>query len=317
MDRSAGNARAARRSRTRQAAGRRDSRQRARRRARARDGLPFPRRHEGREGRPARGDPRHHPRRGRHPAAAAPCRRGAGARDVHRRQARVRGEGARGRHRRPHRRRATCWRSDRLRREEARRRPSDRNARGHRLRRGRNAGLAACEAARARPEDAARGPPAPLAASTPSRRALTLRLRRGLDPRARAVRRLRRLHRVQGAAASVLRRARGGEGPRRPEGHADDRHQARGGDRRRHDGRRHRDDLRERRHPRAAQGRRTMRRFSAGWRRSAGTTSHDVQGTDDRRAGRADHGAHHADDHLRRIRCRWTSSSRRCSRTWS
>ena len=77
---------------------------------------------------------------------------------------------------------------------------------------------------------------------------------------------------------------------------------ARRGDRRRHDGRRHHDDLRERRHPGAAQG---CRRCGAAARARDDPQElrrHDVQGQDDRRAGREDDGAHHADDDVRRLR---------------
>ena len=57
----------------------------------------------------------------------------------------------------------------------------------------------------------------------------------------------------QGPPPPVLRRARGGEGSRRADRHAGARGEARGGGRRRHHGRRHRDELRQRRHPGAAE----------------------------------------------------------------
>ena len=98
-------------------------------------------------------------------------------------------------------------------------------------------------------------------------------VRRRLEARARALRGLCRLDRVESAPAHVLRRARGREGPRHPEGHAGEGHQARRGGRRRHDGGRHRDDVRERRHPGAAERRRPGGAASAGWRPSAGTTT--------------------------------------------
>ena len=78
----------------------------------------------------------------------------------------------------------------------------------------------------------------------------------GSAPRARAVRRMRRVGRIEGAPPSVLRRARGRRRSRtspKDTPACDD--QPRRGRRRRHDGRRHRDDLRERRHSCAAEGR--------------------------------------------------------------
>ncbi len=164
------------------------------------------------------------------------------------------------------------------------------------------AGLEACEATRAAlEEDRAR---ACRRRSPPSRDRgrPEAGVRRRLGPRARAVRRLRRLDRVEGAAASVLRRARGREGSRRPEGHAGQGDQARGGRRRRHDGRRHRDDLRERRHSGPAQGRRRCGAAARAGDDPQELRRDDVEGQDDRRAGRQDHGAHHADDDLRRLR---------------
>ena len=55
--------------------------------------------------------------------------------------------------------------------------------------------------------------------------------------------------RVQGPALLLLRRARGGQDPRRAVRHAGQGRQEGGGDRRRHHGRRHRHELRQRRHP--------------------------------------------------------------------
>ena len=118
--------------------------------------------------------------------------------------------------------------------------------------RGRTRGVPAGRAARS--PKSARGARAPFAAVDAIEAGADAGLRRRLDPRARALRRLRRLDRVEGAPAPVLRRARSGQGARRPEGDAGDRHPARGGRRRRHHGRRHRDELRERRHPGAPEG---------------------------------------------------------------
>ena len=82
----------------------------------------------------------------------------------------------------------------------------------------------------------------------------------------------------------------------------DSRDQARRRRRRRHHGRRHRDDLRQRRDSGAAE-----RGGRSGAPARAGDDSQelrrdDVEGQDDRRTGRQDHGAHHAHDDLRRLR---------------
>ncbi len=128
------------------------------------------------------------------------------------------------------------------------------------------------------------------------------RVRRRIGPRARAVRRLRRLDRVEGAAPPLLRRARSRQGAGRPQGHAGHRHPARRRRRRRHDGRRHRDELRERRHPGPPQGGGRRRAAARAGDDPQELRSDDVQGQDDRRAAREDDGAHHADHHLRRLR---------------
>ena len=195
------------------------------------------------------------------PAARSGCR-GSPARssridDVHRRQAGPGAEGAGRRHRRRDRRRAICWPGAiafAKARAAAGEPPQDARDRDH-------AGQAASRTSRraARPrsalaEDRARRARAARRRSTPSKPALDAGVRRRLGARARAVRRLRRLDRVEGAAPPVLRRARSRQGARRPEGHADRRHPARRRRRRRHDGRRHRDELRQRRHPGAPQG---------------------------------------------------------------
>ena len=66
---------------------------------------------------------------------------------------------------------------------------------------------------------------------------------------ARALPRAHELARVAGPALLLLRRARGGQDPRRAAHHGDRRGAEGGGDRRRDDGRRHRHELRQRRHP--------------------------------------------------------------------
>ncbi len=287
-----------------QAARRRDPRPGVRRRARGCHGLPLPRRRQGREGRTARSAPRHHPRRGRHAAAAAARRRAAGDRDVHRRQAGTGREGEEPPASSTRSSMATCgraqWRSRRARAAAGDRRKTREIAisadqvdcRTRRLsggpRRARQIG--------------ARRAGARLAAVD----AIEACLERGfddwIDPRARALRRMRRLDRIEGAAPPLLRRARSRQGAGRPQGHARQRHSARRRRRRRHDGRRDRDELRERRYPGASQG---------GGRRGAAARagddpqelrSDDVQGQDDRRTTRKDDGAHHAHHHLRRLR---------------
>ena len=209
-----------------QAARRRDSRQRARRRPRARDGLPLPRRRR-RTRRSA--SPRCSSASSPAPAARSGCRGwpapALALEMCTRRQAGAGAEGARRRHRRS--------RSSRTRRPAVASAIAFANGAGdgREMRRTREiadpargpsaTGLAACDAARARPRELTRGAAAPFAAVDAIEAALTLPFDAGSRPRARAVRRLRRLDRVEGAAAPVLRRARGREGPRRPEGHAD------------------------------------------------------------------------------------------------
>ena len=164
-------------------------------------------------------------------------------------------------------------------------------------RRGRGLRCGACG-----PRQTTRGAAAAYAAVDAIQAALTLPVRRRLAARARALRGLCRLDRVEGAPAHVLRRARGREGPRHPEGHAGEGHRARRGRRRRHDGRRHRDDVRQRRHPGAAErGRRRGAAARAG-DHPPELRRDDVEGQDDRGAGREDDGAHHADDVVRRLR---------------
>ena len=74
-------------------------------------------------------------------------------------------------------------------------------------------------------------------------------LRPGPGEGARALPRPHELARVTGPALLLLRRAGGGQDPRRAAHHGDRRGAEGGGDRRRDDGRRHRHELRQRRHP--------------------------------------------------------------------
>ena len=214
-------------------------------------GCHFRDRRSRRAGRPARGQARVVARRRRDPAPAAPDRAGKGAADD--------------RHRRADRLRRRPWPTasstrspqgdliaaaiDFARRIVAEQqaaaasaRPRRQTGRGPR----RPAGFCRCRSgadpAPARPRGAGR-----------LRRGGAQRdhaaVRRGAAARERAVRQAGRRRPIEGAAPRLLRRARGGEGA----GHAG-RHQAapdRSGrrDRRRHDGRRHRDVLRQCRHP--------------------------------------------------------------------
>ena len=209
-----------------------------------------------REGRPARSAARHHPRRRRHAAAAAAVRRGDW-------RSRCAPTASRSRRRKAlaagiidqivdgdllagaiaFAKAKAAAREIRKTREIA----ADRR----RWRRGLAGVRATCAQTLGKPGPRHRRPAAAVDAIEAGADAA---VRRGLAPRARALRRLRRLDRVEGAAAPVLRRARGRQGARRAEGHAGERHHARGGRRRRHHGRRHRDGVRERRHSGAAQG---------------------------------------------------------------
>ena len=95
------------------------------------------------------------------------------------------------------------------------------------------AGLEACDAMRASLKKTARGMRAPYASVDAIEAGTEAAVRPGLGPRARDLRRVRRLDRVEGAAASVLRRSRGRQGAGRAEGHAGEGDQARRGRRRR------------------------------------------------------------------------------------
>ena len=187
------------------------------------------------------------------------CGREAGARDVHRRQAGAGAEGAGRRHRRRDRRGRPADRRDRVRQGEGggaarsarratiahQRRAVDSRARGvrgdarSRSRRPRKAcsapfaavdaieaGLRAAVRRRARSASASCSP---TASSRPSRRRCVI------------------------CSSPSARSRRCPDVPKDTPANDD---QARRGRRRRHDGRRHRDDLRQRRHPGAAQGRR-------------------------------------------------------------
>ena len=243
--------------------------------------------------------------------------------DVHGRQA---GGGAEGARRRHHRSRSSTAisRPARSRSRRAKATGASRNtakmreiAVAHRSADAVKAGLEACESMRASLKKTAKGMRAPYAVVEAIEAGLKLPFDRGIAARARAVRRVRGVDRIEGAAASVLRRARGGQGPRRAEGDAGERNHARRGRRRRHDGRRHRDELRQRRHPGPAQGSGSGGARSRHRHDSPQLRSHDGEGQDDRGAGRTDDGADHADDQLRRLRSGRHRRPRRCSRTWT
>ena len=123
--------------------------------------------------------------------------------------------------------------------------------------------------------------------------------------------------RVEVDAARLLRRARRPRKSPASRRHAG-RRSAGGGHRRRHHGRRHRDELRQRRHPGHDHGDEARRPSTAGWRRSAKLRGHGPKGRlTQQRDGRA-HGACIAPTlDYRRARATPTSSSRRCSRTWT
>ena len=174
------------------------------------------------------------------------------------------------------------------------------------------------EAVRATLGKTARGARAPFAAVDAIEAGLTLDFDAGSRREMRAVRRLRRLDRIEGAAPPVLRRARGRQGPRRAERHADAATIKRaavvgagtmgGGIAM---------TLRERRHPGPAQG-----SGSGGARPRPGDDPQelrvdDVEGQDDA-GGRSSRRWRSS----RRRRpttasMRSTSSSKRCSRTWT
>ena len=86
------------------------------------------------------------------------------------------------------------------------------------------------------------------------------------------------LQRIEIADSRLLRRADGREDPRPAARHQAHRRQECGRDRRRHDGGRHHDDLRERRHSRRPQRGRSARPRPRAWRRSAGTTASRCSG---------------------------------------
>ena len=101
-----------------------------------------------------------------------------------------------------------------------------------------------------------------------------------------------------------------------PKETADARHQARGGRRRRHDGRRHRDELRERRHSGPAEG-----RGRGGARARPGDDPQELrvvgrQGPDDARGSSTRRWRSSRRRRPTTASTRSTSSSRRCSRTW-
>ena len=104
-------------------------------------------------------------------------------------------------------------------------------------------------AARARIAKEYRGYPAPLVIVDCVEAAVTLPFAKGVQKERELFEKLRATHRVEGAAPSVLRRAPGDQDPGRSGGNTDARNQIGRADRCRHHGRRHRHELRQRRHP--------------------------------------------------------------------
>ena len=94
-----------------------------------------------------------------------------------------------------------------------------------------------------------RGRDAPAACVEAVRNAIVLPFDEGAEARRRAVPQAGRRRPIEGPASCLLRRARGGEGARHPGRNKAAPDRDGGGDRRRHDGRRHRDVLRQCRHP--------------------------------------------------------------------
>ena len=129
---------------------------------------------------------------------------------------------------------------------------------------------------------------------------------------------LRRAHGergIEGAAACILRRARGIEscGPQRQDAATKDLHG--GGRRRRHHGRRHRDEFRERRHSRHAARSETGSAGSRHRRHPQAVRRRGGEGQAEARRRREARRADHALARLRRGGRRRTWSSRPCSKT--
>ena len=233
--------------RRRQAGRRRAGRQCARRRARDRARLPLARRETRRQARPARSEYRSAAGCRRHAAFAALDRCGGGARHDHHRQADRRPQGARARCRRRSDRRRSAARRSGLRAPRARREATAaQSQRAQRLlHRHRRGSLRA--SARKEREEMER-PARPVAHRRLHRGRMHAQLRRRLRARARRVRGMQDQPAARRVDLPVQRRARRRQGARPlggPEAAADPLGR---GDRRRHDGRRHRDVLRERRH---------------------------------------------------------------------
>ena len=276
---------------------------------------------EGREGRPAGSAARHHPGRRRHAAAAAACRRGAGARDVHRRQA-----GAGAARRSPpassiRSSTAICWPGAiAFAKAQGGGRRDSQDARDRRSRAdGAAAGLEACERARASPgEDrqgrcARRSPPStrieagadaavrrrarsasascsPTASSRPSRRRCgTCSSPSARRPRCPTSRRTRRRTDIRRAAVVGAGTMGGGIAM----------------------------TLRERRHPGAAQGGGRCGAAARAGDHPQELRVDDVEGQDDRRGSSSKTMALITPTTTYDGFDRWTSSSKRCSRTWT
>ena len=220
-----------------------------------------------RQGRPAGGEARPHPRRRRYPALHAPRRSRGRARGHHLRRAAAGRAGARaGSRGRGGRSRAAgrrwCLRGARRGREAAAAR-RERGERAHPRRCHRSSSAAF----RRKLEPKARGQLAPWRIIDGIEAACTRPKEEALRLRARVLHRVSRQPAAPGAAARVLRRARGAQDSRHPQRTWRRCRSARaGGDRCGHHGRRHRHDLRQRRHPGDAAGSEPPRRSSAAWR---------------------------------------------------
>ena len=265
------------------------ARHRARRWPGAGAGVPLPRGGAGHQGRPARSQARHPARFARHAAPAACRRHRNGTRPDLQRPQHRHGCGAQGRHRRRGAGRQAARSRTGLhagtRRSQGRAAPLERAARVARqrairlLRQGACGGCEPQSVLSVCPEHRARGA------------GIDAALRRGRGGRGATLRRTAHLTRVAGDAPSVLRRAPSREDSRTGQGRRAAADRVGRHPRRRHHGRWHRDELRQRRHshragrsfpgragPRPRPGARQLR----GQRRQG--SAHD-------RAGRKAHGA--------------------------